>query len=137
MNGRATLFAVAAVLAILLLACLVSARAEDCYMVEASEAIDGDNLRIEGVNVRLIGLDAPELYRPKCEAERRLAEKAQKRLWVLVMGPDVLACFNGTDRYGRPLARVYAAGVDVAEILISVGYARPYDGGKRRSWCRQ
>ncbi len=122
-------------LAFMLLASPVAA--EECFMVEVQQAIDGDNIRVEGVNVRIMGLDAPELYRPKCEAERVLAEKAKARLWMLTRGPDVLACFYGIDRYQRPLARVYASGVEVADILISVGLARSYDGGKREGWCGQ
>ena len=29
-----------------------------------------------------------------------------------------------------------AAGADLAARMIAAGYARPYDGGKRLSWCQ-
>ncbi len=37
---------------------------------------------------------------------------------------------------GRVLARVESnAGEDIATLLIAAGLGRPYDGGKRASWC--
>jgi endonuclease YncB( thermonuclease family) len=41
------------------------------------------------------------------------------------------------DRYGRTLASVTVNGRDVGEILIGEGLARPYQGGRRGSWCGQ
>jgi endonuclease YncB( thermonuclease family) len=48
--------------------------------------IDGDTVQVYGVepNVRLVGFDTPETWRPDCEAERVLGLKATERLKALV-----------------------------------------------------
>lgn len=135
-GGRTLLFALCAVLAVLLIACM-SARAEECYMVAVERIVDGDTVVIAGERVRLMDYDAPELYRPKCEAERKLAQQATNRLSVLLGGPDTLACYHGRGKYGRPLARFWAGGFEVSEVMVSSGLGRPYQGGKREGWCGQ
>jgi hypothetical protein len=102
---------------------------------QRATAIDGDTLRVEGRSVRMIGLDAPELH-GACEAERWLARLAQMRLAQLV-AEGVWIELRGRDRYGRDLAIIRdAAGRDLAQLLISEGFARPFDGrGRREGWC--
>lgn len=39
------------------------------------------------------------------------------------------------DRYGRVLSELRMSGVNVADILIAEGLARPHSGGTRFSWC--
>lgn len=134
MNGKTLLATLAAVLLFALVAC-ISAQAEECYMVDVERIVDGDTVVIAGERVRLMDYDAPELRGAKCEAERKLAQQATERLWRLLGAPDVLACFYGRGKYGRPLARLWSGGYEVAEVMVTSGLGRPYQGGKRESWC--
>ncbi|MBW6399970.1 thermonuclease family protein [Roseomonas sp. HJA6] len=97
--------------------------------------IDGDTIEVRGRIVRIIGLDAPEIH-GRCPEETRLAIAARDRLAQLLAGRSEIRT-RGRDRYGRTLGRVLDAnGRDVAQVLISEGLARPYDGRSRRQgWC--
>lgn len=98
-------------------------------------AVDGDTLRIGDTLVRVMGLDAPEMH-GRCPRESNLARAARDRLSELI-ARGVRIEPHGRDRYGRLLAVVREShGRDVAAILISEGFARPYDGhGRRAPWC--
>lgn len=99
--------------------------------------VDGDTLWVAGVNVRVLGIDAPETHDYGCMAERALGERATKRLQQLVnSGPIALtASGKDEDRYGRKLRRVAVNGKNVGETLIAEGLARPYSGGRKTGWC--
>ena len=122
-----------AALAALLLALLASPADAQGWRCRAT---DGDTLRCGRGRVRVVGLDAPELHRPRCPAELRLARAATARMDSLVASGVTLRP-RGRDRYGRLLAVVRdRQGRDVAMVLIREGLARPYDGrGRRRGWC--
>lgn len=100
----------------------------------ALSVVDGDTIRCGEEKVRVMAIDAPESFRPKCEAELFRAQAAKERLAELTARGVTLER-KGRDRYRRTLARVYVDGVDVAEIMIREGLARPYDGGRRMPWC--
>lgn len=94
---------------------------------------DGDTIRCGDERIRLSGIDAPETEQAKCESERTRGLAAKERLrQLLSRGFEVDR--EGVDRYRRTLATVRVNGVDVGEVLIAEGYARPYAGG-RRPWC--
>ncbi|RVH56255.1 hypothetical protein CN213_16035 [Sinorhizobium meliloti] len=104
--------------------------------------IDGDTFDVAGERVRIANIDAPELRRAQCDAERRLAELAKRRLEELLAGDDieVVPGDPGTgrkkDRNGRTLAVIKRGGADIGELMIAEGLVRPWEG-KRRSWCEQ
>lgn len=102
---------------------------------QSLRVIDGDTIAVRGTTIRIIGLDAPEM-RGRCPAETRLARRAKERLAELLAGGASLTR-RGRDRYGRGLAIVQdAQGRDVAQVMISEGLARPYNGrGRRAGWC--
>lgn len=102
-----------------------------------AQAIDGDTIRVSGQVVRLAGVDAPELHRPRCPAERAMARAARDRLQTLIAGGVRLEAVPGRDRYRRRLARVLdRRGRDVGQVLIAEGLAAPYHGrGPRKRWC--
>jgi endonuclease YncB( thermonuclease family) len=97
---------------------------------------DGDSLawKSKTVNVRIYGLDAPELA-IKCEHDRGIAARDELRR-LLAPGNKVLirAAKNVKDKFGRTIAQVLSNGTDVATILIGKGLAHPYTGGARPPW---
>ena len=61
-----------------------------------------------------------------------------QRLKALIAGaPTARVCLKRRrDKYGRRLAQIRVAGVDVAQQLVSEGLAKPYNGvGRRPNWC--
>jgi endonuclease YncB( thermonuclease family) len=101
---------------------------------------DGDTVTISGDRIRIANIDAPELTRAQCDAERRLAIVAKRRMAEL-LGSGTIRVTVGDprdgrrrDRYGRTLATISVDGRDVGEIMVAEGLARPWDG-KRHPWC--
>lgn len=91
----------------------------------AARVVDGDGLVIEGVRVRLWGIDAPELGTAAGAA-------ARDALAVLVAGAVVVCDGLYLDRYGRTVAVCRAGGVDLACAMVAAGHARDwprYSGG--------
>jgi endonuclease YncB( thermonuclease family) len=120
---------VAAVVAMLVSACgrhaaAPSARAAERGIVESVG--DGDSLRLDdGREVRLVQIDAPELYtdcygRAARQALRRLAPPGTSV--ALVADPAL----DERDRYGRLLRYVLAGGQDLNLTLVAEGAAQPY-----------
>lgn len=118
--------------------------------------IDGDTVDIRGMtaNVRLVGFNAPETWRPSCTAERRVGERATARLRQLVRNAtsiefERVACScrpgtEGTDQcnFGRFCGSLFVDGQDVGRTLIGEGLAVPYRCGRTscpprpQAWCR-
>lgn len=98
--------------------------------------IDGDTFVLAGESVRIADIDAPELFSPKCDAEKRLARLAKARLAQLLGNGTSIALERQAkpDRYGRTLATVLVNGAPIASTLISEGLAAPWNG-KRHGWC--
>lgn len=95
-----------------------------------------DDIQIT-VRVRLMGIDTPELS-GNCDKEIDMAVRARDRLAELLpIGSVVELRDVKDDKYlGRIDARVYNAdGCDVVRVLLDGGFGRPYDGGRRTSWC--
>lgn len=87
------------------------------------------------VRVRPNGFDTAERKNPKCQYEAQLAMR-QRQALMDILGDAVVLELTGVDRYQRPLAWVYTTdGRSVSELMIKQHGARPYNGGKRKSWC--
>ncbi|NTF35578.1 thermonuclease family protein [Agrobacterium rubi] len=110
--------------------------------------IDGDTIKCDGQNMRLLGggvpfksgVDAPEKgSRAKCEAERILALEAKARLKELLLaGVPRIEDSGARDRTSsrRPLINVYLPdGREVGQVLISEGLAKSWHPRQRTSWC--
>ena len=110
--------------------------------------IDGDTIALPcarprpdcAERIRLIEIDAPESFRPSCEAERRAGLRAKTRLAELLRQGDVIIHRSGkTDWCGRTLANVEAKSGDVGRTLLREGLAlpyRPHEKARRtRVWC--
>jgi micrococcal nuclease len=112
--------------------------------------IDGDTIKVDvpawsatpfhEINVRIAGIDAPESKRgqAKCEGElqRGLAARRYART-LIAPGAQVTGTIRGHDKYGRVLADITLPdGRGFATAMTSAGYARPYDGKRKGSWCK-
>lgn len=105
----------------------------DEEIVGRATAMDGDSLRVDGVEIRLEGIDAPELAQ-LCEREGepwRCGREARAVLAEALRGHAVTCRVAGRDRYRRRLARCEAAGRDLASFLVSEGWAVAYGDYER------
>ncbi len=94
----------------------------------AVHVIDGVSLRLGGTDIRLKGIDAPEL-RQTCRRSGRsypCGQVAREALSRLVAGRQVRCRVVGRDRYGRSLARCEAGDVDLGATLVRQGLAVAY-----------
>ena len=95
-----------------------------------------DDIEIS-VRIRIKQIDAPELE-ARCDAERTGAIAAKNRLAELLPDGAHIQLYNiKDDKYlGRIDANVHLSdGRDVGEIMVTGGFAREYNGGKRAGWC--
>ena len=126
-------FSIAAALALLTVSSAIPA--------ERLRVVDGDTISIDGMPIRLLQIDTPETWSPRCQQELELGMAATKRLEELLDGHEVTYQATGYDRFGRVLAHVYADGVDVSEVLLQEGHALPYIPGQKAKaerlvkWC--
>jgi endonuclease YncB( thermonuclease family) len=116
------------------------------YAAEVVRIIDGDTFvarmrtgpggEVE-TRVRLRSIDAAELH-ARCSKELRLALAARAALQRLLADGRVMLSHVGPDKYpGRIDANVATRGTnDISAAMLSGGFARTYDGGRRGSWCR-
>ena len=91
-----------------------------------ARVIDGDSLRVKGVEVRLHGIDAPEL-RQTCRDSRgrryACGRMARAHLQRLLAGRMVTCRRVTTDRYGRMVAVCTANGEDIGRRMVRDGWA--------------
>jgi endonuclease YncB( thermonuclease family) len=114
----------------------------DWVMPSAAPVVDGDTVRIDGVRMRLLDIDAPEIFHPRCARESNAGAAAKARLaQLLAAGPMQLADSGEHDRYGRPLVRISVNGQDLGQILLQEGLAVVWRPGpaaweaRRQHWC--
>ncbi|NPV84250.1 MAG: thermonuclease family protein [Candidatus Aminicenantes bacterium] len=97
----------------------------DSRFLRVIRVIDGDSLEVEGVGeVRLIGVDTPELYHP-LKPVQYYAREASEFVKNLVGGSRVRLEYDQerVDKYGRTLAYVYLEdGRSLNEEIIRNGY---------------
>ena len=78
---------------------------------------DGDTIKIEKTQIRLFGIDAPELNHP-------YGKKAKWALHKLCKGQTVTAQITEQDAYGRTVARCYLPdGRDLSAEMVKLGLA--------------
>ncbi len=112
---------------------------------EVLRIVDGDTIKVKAmiwvdqtveVSVRLRGIDAPELYRPKCSNEKALARDAKAAVIASSpVGSRVTFSDIKRDKYGgRVIASVQTSdGEGLSERLLAQGQAIAY--GARKPWC--
>lgn len=90
--------------------------------------IDGDSLMLGGTNVRLQGIDAPELAQSCTRNDMTFpcGQQALAELSKLING-HVVSCESlGQDRYGRTLARCKAGAKELNSAMVETGWAVAY-----------
>ena len=106
---------------------------------------DGDTFRVDipdvhpiigqNIPIRLRGVDTPEIL-GKCDEEKALAIKARDFVRDLLANAESIILQNiERGYYFRIVADVSVDGVDLARTLIQNKLGRPYDAGKKESWC--
>jgi endonuclease YncB( thermonuclease family) len=91
----------------------------------AAEPIDGDSLRVGGVEVRLRGIDAPELMQT-CKVSGRetpCGREARAHLRRFTASGLVTCIGSERDRYGRLLGRCRIRGIDINAAMVRDGHA--------------
>ncbi len=111
---------------------------------EIIRVIDGDTLLVAAkpwpqqtmeVYVRLRGIDAPEI-KSDCASTRTLGEQAQAALAAMAgeQSEIRLLHISGDKYFGRVLADVTLTdGRNPAQELLSGGFVRQYDGGRKNA----
>jgi endonuclease YncB( thermonuclease family) len=92
-------------------------------------AVDGDSLRRGDVELRLHGIDAPELHQECQRADGEAyacGREARSHLAKLVAGVDLTCVVFETDRYGRQVATCSAGNIDINAEMVRSGWATAY-----------
>lgn len=93
-----------------------------------AHVIDGDSLKIQGREIRLVGIDAPE-FRQLCLKGKASPQKyecgrmAAQHLKSLVSFRDVGCSGSGDDKYRRLLAICTVEGTDINREMVLSGWA--------------
>jgi micrococcal nuclease len=113
--------------------------------VDVLRVIDGDTVEVRAhiwlgqhitTKVRIRSIDAPELQ-SRCARERSLAEISRNHLLSIIGNGRAYLTELGHDKFGsRVLANLLTVeGQDIATLMLNLGHARPYVGGRRQAWC--
>lgn len=118
------------------------------YDYRIIRVIDGDTVEFEApflpnplkqkLSLRIDGIDTPEKgFRADCSEENMKSLNAKLFTEQEIMGAlSVKILIRDWDKYGgRVLGDVILDGEKLSERLIKNGYAIPYDGGHKESWC--
>jgi endonuclease YncB( thermonuclease family) len=94
----------------------------------AARVIDGDSLWVAETEVRLFGIDAPELFQTCQRAGRHwtCGREAAEALRAIVAERKVSCRARDRDRYGRTVAVCHAGGVDLGAAMVKGGLAVAY-----------
>lgn len=93
-----------------------------------ARVVDGDSLVVGSVDIRIYGIDAPELYQT-CQREGRewnCGTDASRALRTTIAGRDVSCRARDRDRYGRTVAVCHVGGLDLGAAMIKGGFAVAY-----------
>ena len=93
---------------------------------------DGDTVKAQGhdveINVRLVGIDAPETSKKKRGPGQPYSQQAKKYLAGLVLNKNVDIKGYGQDRYNRILGVIYLGGNNINLEMVRAGLVEVYRG---------
>lgn len=115
------------------------------YYVNTFRVIDGDTLEATldlgfhlawDFNVRLNGLDAPEVHGPTRSVGLLVGAVVQK--WMTDAGTDIrIQSVSVDEKYGRLLGVIYSqANESLNQYLLDNSLALPYDGKTKKIWTQ-
>lgn len=90
--------------------------------------VDGDSLVVSGVEIRLFGIDAPELFQ-RCTRdgrEVRCGRESARSLIALAAGQPLSCERRDIDRFGRTVAVCRVEDVDLGRAQVVAGHAVAY-----------
>lgn len=92
--------------------------------------------------VRVRGIDTPERRRYKCPEEKQLAKQSTDYVKSLLRpGKRVQLTEVSFGKYAnRVIGNLLISSIDnkwtsLGELLLAAGYAKSYQGGKKKGWC--
>jgi endonuclease YncB( thermonuclease family) len=99
-----------------------------------ARVIDGDSIDLRGTQIRLNGIDAPEM-KQMCQANGQsyaCGEQSAQALIGFLGGRSVECTKKGEDRYHRIVAQCQVGGTDVGAWMVEHGWAVAYrkNGGR-------
>lgn len=107
-----------------------TAKKDDCV-------VTADRFVFHGQKIRLVGVEVPDIKKPRCEAERIKASDAKLRVRAFLdSGPFELVTWQGNNSAvdGHQLRDVTRNGRSLADVLVNEGLAkRP--GSTKSGWC--
>ena len=118
------------------------------YNYAITRVIDGDTVAFKAdflpdplkkeLSIRVYGVDTPEKgHRAKCEKENQMGQEATKFTFNLIKNAkNTRVVLVDWDKYGgRVLGDILIDDRSLRNLLIEKGYARPYFGEAKQSWC--
>lgn len=107
---------------------LATPAAVDASVFGTGRAKDGDSLMVGATEVRLFGIDAPELNQT-CEKDGmdwRCGAASADKLAQLVNGKTVVCSSMGEDQHGRTLGQCMVGATDINRLMVASGFATAY-----------
>jgi len=94
-------------------------------IVGPAQVIDGDSIRVAGIEIRLYGIDAPEFRQTCMRAGHPWAcgRAATRFLESLAERRELRCRPREEDRYGRTVAVCYVGGEDLDRWMVEQGWA--------------
>lgn len=127
--GRSLVQAVVFAAALLLVTFILKIAGFEASTHGNARVIDGDSLEVDGREIRLQGIDAPE-SRQTCLDERgrswACGQEARRVLVGLTRQVEVACVSARTDRYGRLLGHCKAGKLSLNEEMVRLGLAIAY-----------
>jgi endonuclease YncB( thermonuclease family) len=113
--------------------------------VEAVVSVyDGDTFKADiqcwpaivgkSIGIRIYGIDTPEIRGTTGKVKQLALEAKRTSSYYLFSADTVELRDMRRGKYFRIIADVYVDGDRLADLLIEVGLAKPYYGGKRPKW---
>ena len=127
---------------LILLPTQISSIASEKKITGFAKVIDGDSIKINGINIRLFGIDAFEL-KQSCENNMFIwghcGKESKKFLEDLIKGQRITCSYREKDRYGRILGICYHGeyfhndpGLEINGTMVWFGYAIAYKRYSKR-----
>lgn len=105
------------------------AAAVEAKISGAIRVIDGDTIDVNGIRIRLFGIDAPEGDQTCTSRRGKVAlcgDWVSRQVRKTYQGRQASCRRVDTDRYGRTVARCAVSGVDMGQDLVARGLAFAY-----------